>query len=122
MKKNLIFVTIFLYADVSNIILKIDKIERYKPVFKHIYMPECKEKKVKIISVNNKIPLSKKRVELKLLAIFNKKAFINYQWVKEGDELSGYKVVKIYHKKVLLKRNNKFIVLKFNNKLLERKE
>jgi hypothetical protein len=121
MKKNLIFVTIFLYADVSNIILKIDKIERYKPVFKYIYMPECKEKKVKIISVNNKIPLSKKRVELKLLAIFNKKALINNEWLKKGDIIKGYKVIEIYPKKVVLKRENHFIILKFNDLLKVKK-
>lgn len=122
MKKVLIFITLFLYADVSNIILKIDKIERYKPVFKHIFIPDCDEKKVIKVTLKNKPTVKSNVLELKLLAIFNKKAFINYKWVKEGDEIGGYKVVKIYPRKVLLKKDNKVTVLKFNNILLKIKK
>jgi hypothetical protein len=117
MKKSIIFIAVFIYADISNILFKIEKIESYKPVFKKIYLKRCRKikKPVRVYSVN-------KNVQLHLMAIFNDKVLINNTWVKKGDFIEGYKIIKIYPKKVILRKNNKFIVLKFNNNFLRIKK
>jgi hypothetical protein len=114
MKYFVLFLSVFLYADISNIILKINNIENYKPVFKKIYFIKCN----KIKNISEKKVVNKKS-ELKLMAIFNNQALINNKWVKAGDYLKGYKVIKIYPKKVILKKGNKIFVLGFNNNLLK---
>jgi hypothetical protein len=113
MKKIILFSAIFLYADISNILLKISNMENYKIKFKKIYFTKCTETK-KFIPLNNKF-------ELKLMAVFNKKALINNEWLKKGDIIKGYKVIEIYPKKVVLKRENHFIILKFSDLLKVKK-
>jgi hypothetical protein len=117
MKYVLLFLGFFLYADISNILFEIDKIENYKPVFKKIYFIKCN----KIKNISEKKVVNKKS-ELKLMAIFNNQALINNKWVKAGDYLKGYKVIKIYPRKVILRKENKIIILKFNNNLLKVKK
>lgn len=118
MKKIFIFfISIFLYADVSNILIQMNKIETYKHSFKKIYLTKCEKEEIKSVLVKNTVPF-----ELVLKAIFNNKALINNTWVKKGDFIKGYKVLKIYSRKVILKKNNKIIVLKFNNNMLKVKK
>jgi hypothetical protein len=121
MKKFILLLAVFLYADISGVLIKINKIESFKPKFKKIKFIKCNKphKMVKYSAVNNNI---NNKFELKLMAIFGKKALINNKWLKEKDYIEGYKIVKIYSKKVLLKKDNKIIVLKFNNILLKVKK
>jgi hypothetical protein len=117
MKKTIIFLSIFLYADISNILLKIDKIEHYKRKFNKIFLKKCNVNIYNSNLSNNKISI--KKTDLSLAAIFNNKALINNKWVQKGDIIDGYKVLKIYPKKVLLKKDKKIVVLKFDNILLK---
>jgi len=120
--KKIIFITvgIFLYADISNVLLKIDKLENFKRTFMKIDLPVCKNTtpKQETIFTNS----SKSENKLILNAIFNKKALINNEWVKSGDILNGYKVMKVFSKQVVLKRGKNIIVLKFNKSLIKVKK
>jgi len=118
MKKLIIFLAIFLYADISNVLLKIDAIENYKPIFKKINIPKCN----KIVESNNKLTNAiniNNNLQLTLQAIFNKQVLINNRWLRENDFINGYKIVKIYKKRVVLKMNNKFVILRFNTNILK---
>jgi hypothetical protein len=109
MRKILIlFIAVLIYADVSEIVIKISEIEKYKPKFKTVDFKLCR--KNIIIS-----PIKTNNVKFKLLAIMNKKALINNKWVSKGDFIRDWEVVKIYNKKVVLKKENKILILKFNN-------
>ena len=116
-------VAIFLYADVSNILLKIDKIEKYSPKFKKMNIRKC-YKKMETIHKNTikSISVIRNNFKITLQAVFNKKALINNKWLKEGDFIDGYKVVKIYKKKIILKRDSKLGILKFNTNILKVKK
>jgi hypothetical protein len=116
MKKFLLFsLSVILYADISNILEKINTIENYKIDFKPINLKKCRKMKVR-----NK----KKEIEKKLIlkAFLNKKVLINDKWLKVGDVIEDYQVVKIYSKKVVLKKDNKFYILEFNNTLIRIKK
>jgi len=117
MKKIIIFFTLFLYADISNVLFQIDKIENYKPKFKHINIKKCNE-----VLSSNHIKIINNHSNLKLKAIFNKKVLIDNKWLGEGNIVKGYKIIKIYPKKVLLKKENNFLILRFNNNLLKVKK
>ncbi|GAX87079.1 conserved hypothetical protein [Lebetimonas natsushimae] len=114
MRYIFLFLGVVLFADISNVLLKLDKIENYKPVFKKIYFIKCN--KIKNVSEKS---IVNKQSELKLKAIFNNKALINNMWVKKGDLINGFRVIKIYSKEVVLKKENKIIILTFNNNLLK---
>jgi hypothetical protein len=118
MKKMVIFLSVFLFADISNILITINKIETYKPLFKKIkFIKFKKTANIKQISNN-----TNNNFELQLNAVFNKKALINSMWVKKGDFIKGYKVIKIYSKRVILKKENQIIVLKLENNILKVKK
>ncbi|ACM92103.1 hypothetical protein NAMH_1375 [Nautilia profundicola AmH] len=116
MKKLIIFVILItLNADIYTVITEIKKMQTYTPNFKKI-------EKYNIFSsfniVNKNIPLEITAQDkiLSLNAIFQNKADINGVWVKVGDEIAGYKVIKINNNEVVLKKNNtiKKLVLKSN--------
>lgn len=73
----------------------------------------------KIISLKKKISrvtIKPKKVRPVLLTILNHKAFINSQWYKEGENLHGFKIVKIYSNKVVLKKRKKKVILNLERK------
>jgi len=113
-----IIIGVFVYADISNILLKLDNLEKFKRPFIKINFPVCINKNIK----EEKVSLNIKNTKLVLNAIFNKKALINNKWLKEGDSFNGYQVMKIFPKKVILERENKIIVLKFNESLIKVKK
>jgi hypothetical protein len=73
---------------------------------------KCKKKRINKLEFENTI-------KFKLKAIFNKKALINNKWVKEGDFIKDFKVLKISPKEVILTNSHKVVILKFNNNLLK---
>ncbi|WP_024787670.1 MULTISPECIES: hypothetical protein [unclassified Lebetimonas] len=118
MKKFLFLLAgIFLYAGISNALMEIVKIENFKPRFKKIFLPACTLKGKKTV-LNNTVS----NLNLKLEAIFNKKALINHKWVRAGNSVKGYKIIKVFPKKVILKKNNKYVVLKFESNILKVKK
>jgi len=120
MKKALVFLAVLCFADVSNIIKAVKEIENYKPYFKSldtynifagdIVLPKIKKKKI-----NN----TKEIKLLTLNAIFQNKANINGIWVKKGDILEGYKVIKITKHKVVLKKDEKVEILSLKTHYLK---
>jgi len=110
---------IFLYADISNILLKIDKIETFNRSFMNMILPVCVNACNKGSNLCSTTAANSKKTILILKAVFNKKALINNSWLKEGDVFNGYKVVKVFSKEVLLEKDNKRVVLKFNQSLLK---
>ena len=119
-KMIIIFIGIFLYADISNILLKIYKIENFHRSFIKINLPTCRRNFTKKVNFSGEV--KNNPIKLTLNAIFNNKALINNRWVKVGDFFDGYQIIQILSKKVILKRNNKIIVLKFNRYLIKVKK
>ncbi len=118
--KKIIFLIffVFLFADVSNIIGEIKNIENYTPKFKHFVNYN--------IFVNNKVKNQYKKSvvvsntntnsNLTLYAVFQNKVNINGIWLKVGEVINGYKIIKIASNKVILKKDGKIkkLVLKPN--------
>ncbi len=119
MRVLLIFVfAVFLYADISYVISVIKQIEEYKPKFKPFI-----DYNIFVSKFNNIEKKQKKRVvfdkKLTVYAIFLDKVNINGIWLKEDDEIEGYKIVKITNNRVILKKNGKKKILTFNYKVLK---
>ena len=55
--------------------------------------------------------------KLKLSAIMNQEAYINQQWYKKKDTVSGYLITNISHTSVFLKKENKVQTLHLHNAL-----
>jgi len=108
MKKLIIFLFVVLYADISDILIKIKDIENMQKNFLtinyNIFAENYNTEPSFIPAVNNGI-------ELKIFAIFNNKVNINGKWYKTGDKIESYKIFKITPDKVFLKENNKIIIL-----------
>ncbi len=89
------------------------------------YDPFCKIEKI-IKLKKNKIIFQKrvKKHYLFLLAVLNKRAFVNHKWYKDGDIVYGYKIIHIYNNRVVLKKRNKIMILKIKhrNKILNIQE
>jgi len=118
--KKILLLTVFvtLYADVSEIISLIKNMENFTPKFRHIvnYNPfkiQVPIQKNEQVNIKNVSVIKK---ELKLYAIFQNKVNINGKWLKTGDYIEGYKVIKISENEVLLTKNGKIkkIALKAN--------
>jgi len=116
----IMFIGIFLYADISNILLKIYGIENFHRSFIKINLPDCERTFSKKDNFIGEIKKSDNKLILN--AIFNNKALINNKWVKAGDFFNSYQVMKILSKQVILKRNNRIIVLKFNQSVIKVKK
>ena len=108
MKKTAVLIlAVFAYSDVFTIITEIKKMESFTPAFKKI-------EKYNIFSnleiQNNNVLTGGAIVRqnnLILNAIFQNKANINGVWLKPGDVIEGYKIVKINNNEVVLKKNKK---------------
>ena len=120
--KKIILLTffLFLYADVKYIINEIVKIEEFKPIFKKIKYYNVFEYETNIVKENIVAVSQKKNLNLKIYAIFQNRVNINGKWFKVGDNIYGYKIVKINKNFVLLKNGNSKKILKIlpsSNKL-----
>ena len=123
--KKAIFLIFFplLYADVTYIIEEIIKIKEFKPLFKNIvYYNIFKYEEENVLNKNMTIALEKGSSDLKVYAVFQDKVNINGKWVKVGDIVNGYKIVKITNKCIYLKQNNKILKLSPTNYILKVKE
>ena len=112
----------FLFANTMQIIEEIKKIEQFKPKFKNvqnfnIFSFDDEEKKENINKNRNLVP--KTVPILRIYAIFQNKVNINGKWFKLGDNVNGYKIIKIGKGFVLLKKDNikKYLKLFSNNKI-----
>jgi len=116
MKKIIFFIAVFLYADISNILIKIKQIEESKKTFLpmppyniFIFLKTELVNRVQIYTAN----------PLKIYAIFNNLVNINGRWFRVGENVNGYKIIKVSDKKVILKKDNRYITLKPTIKLLK---
>ena len=118
MKKLIFFLGIFLYADISSVLLKIKEIENKKKVFlKYPNYNIFTSKVYKVEKRNNIIKVfAKKSINLILEAIFNNSAKINGIWLKRGDKILGFRVIKILHNRVILQKESKIVVLRVKYK------
>ena len=116
--KKIVFLicSVFLFADVSDIINEIKKMESFTPKFKHFVNYN--------IFINNKVKnhyirnvvISNTDSNLILYAVFQNRVNINGIWLKVGEVINGYKIIKIAPNKVLLKKDGKIkkLILKPN--------
>ena len=116
MKKLIIFLTVLLFGDVSDILFKIKEIENLKKNFLNI--------DYNIFSTHNMpapavIGVVKESINLKIYAVFNDKININGKWYKIGDEVQGYKILKVSDRYLLLKKDGKIFTLKIGNDYLK---
>ncbi len=93
-----------------------NKTEKKVVVLKYnpFYKPAIKKKKIE----NEKKALhvrTKKSDNFNLVAIINKKAFINGKWYKEGDRIGKFKIKLIKKDGVVLLGNRKNLLLDFVN-------
>ena len=119
MKKFIIFIAVFIYADVSDVILKIKEIENIKRKFLKIDYNMFETKNKEVLIPLPVIKRKKKEVKLVLNAIFNNKVNINGKWYKVKDKVFDYVIYKILEDKVVLKNGNKIIVLKIRPNILK---
>ena len=113
----MLFLGIFLYADISDVLLKIKDIENHKKIF--LKYPDYNIFTSKVYKIKPKqsiIQIHKPLVKLILNAIFNNSAKINGKWVKKGENILGFKVIKILHNRVILQKENKKVVLRVKYK------
>ncbi len=114
MKKAVVLLGSLLFADINNITTEIKEIESFKPRFKPLVRYDVFDA-AKVIKINKKQPTIKAIVvepKLYLKAIFNKKANINGKWVKVGDEIDGYRVIRVDANGVLLQKFRKRLYLR----------
>ncbi len=117
MKKFVLIIpAVFLYADITPIINKIKKIENYRV--------ECKKiRNYKIFNYSSavvyKTSSKKTKSPIILYAIFQNSAKINGTWVKEGDYIDGFMVIKITDSEVVLEKEGKKLILKPENNILK---
>ena len=122
--KKIIFVTFcsLLYADITYIIHEIEKIEKFKPLFKKIRYYNIFEYEADIAEKNITTISKKESYDLKIYAIFQNRVNINGKWFKIGDIINGYKVLKITNDDVYLKKNNEILILSITNHILKVKQ
>jgi len=81
------------------------------------YDPFCKSEKIIKLKKNKRIfPKRDKKHYLFLLAVLNKRAFIDHKWYKNGDIVNGYKIIYIYNNRVVLKKKDKIMILKIKHR------
>lgn len=121
MKKFIIFLAVFLFADVSDTILKLQDMKNMKKKFLKIDYNIFKEEKkpvIKKVLKINKIKKAKK-INLHIFAIFNNKININGNWYKKGDIVYDYKIIKVLNNGVVLKKHSKITILKIKESILK---
>ena len=119
--KKIIFIAFcsLLYADITYIISEIKKIEKFKPVFKKIIYYNIFEYETNIAKKNIAGVSKKESFNLEIYAIFQNRVNINGKWLKIGDAINGYKILKITNNYVYLKRNNQILKLSIKNYILK---
>jgi len=55
----------------------------------------------------------RKKRGLRLVAVLGKRAFIDGMWFGKGDKIDGYKIKKVFQNRVILYKQNKIKVLRF---------
>lgn len=55
----------------------------------------------------------RKERALRLVAVLGKRAFIDGMWFGKGDKIHGYKIKKVFQNRVILYKQNKIKVLRF---------
>jgi len=117
--KKIILILLFIYgyADIIKTIEILKKIEKYQYDFKKIEKYNAFEPNTNFLEsiiINNKTSQI-----IKIKAIFNKKVYINNSWYKIGDTVDGYKIIKIIDNKIVLKKNNKLLILSPKSQLIK---
>jgi len=116
MKKIIFFIAAFLYADISSILLKIKQIEKSKkiflPVIHYNIFTSSSIQSLKTIQIYSASPI-------KVYAVFNDLVNINGRWFRIGEEVNGYKITKVSNKKIILKKDGKYLTVKPAIKLLK---
>ena len=79
---------------------------KYNPFFTKKEEKKLKKKEI-ITKKNTKIQ------KLKLITIFNGKAFVNDRWLGINDKIDGYIVERILNNGVILKKKNRKLTLRF---------
>ena len=114
MKKLIIFIAIFLFADDTKEILKLINILNHKSFsyieVNNIYNPFVDKPKVQPIKMKIKTKAEKINTNYTLEVVFQHKVKINGNWYKNGDTIDGYKIILIGYK-VFLKKHSKTILL-----------
>ncbi len=126
----IIMLSLYLQAiSLAQIKTKIEKLRKIKEnnftEIKVKYDPFCKIEKIIKFKKNRTIfQKTAKKNYLFLLAVLNKRAFINHKWYKNGDIINRYKIIHIYDNHVVLKKGNKIMILKIKhrNKILNIQE
>jgi len=118
MKKIIFIFFSFLYADITYIINEIKKIEKFKPIFKKVTYYNIFEYEIKIAKKNIVAVFKKENFNLEIYAIFQNRVNINGKWLKIGDAINGYKILKITNNYVYLKRNNQILKLPIKSYIL----
>ncbi|GAB6045832.1 hypothetical protein JCM11957_14300 [Caminibacter profundus] len=119
MKKIILILLFFIYghSDIIKTIEILKKIEKYQYDFKKIEKYNAFEPNTNFLEsiiINNKTSQI-----IKIKAIFNKKVYINNSWYKIGDTVNGYKIIKIIDNKIVLKKNNKLLILSPKSQLIK---
>jgi hypothetical protein len=132
MKKIVLFLIFFnyifaysnykIYEDYINQILNYSlKLSNdiYNPFVPKKIVKKDKSKK----QIKSKITVVQVKPKVKVLAILNDEVLLNYKdvnknekkWLKKGEKLEDYKILKIKKDSVLLKHKNKIEILKLHN-------
>lgn len=115
-----ILISIMLYADISNILFKIKELQNSKKIF--LSMPEYNFfsiLKPKNELIQTKTVIENENLPLKIYAVFNNKVNINGKWLKVGENFQGYKIIKINYNKIVVKKDNKYMIFKPTTKFLK---
>jgi hypothetical protein len=117
MKKYLlILLTVVLHADISAIINEIKEMESYTPKFKNM------EKYDLFTNLGLKSggkTFINTEYAIKIDAIFQNRVNINGKWYKAGDEIYGYKIIKITDEGVFLSKNGKIKKINLKSNVLK---
>ncbi len=116
MKKALIIAVVVLQADISTVITEVKSMQKFTPKFENIAKYNIFSEDIILNTQINTNKTTNKKFKLNLNAIFQNKANINGKWIKKGESIKGYKLIKISDNGIVLKRDKKLlpIVIKLN--------
>jgi len=110
MRYLIILIAVFLYADISDILLKVRKLEKcgiYYDKTPNIFMPESQPQSYTKPEVVYQAPTQ----EINVKAIMNDMVFINSKWYKKGERIGEYLILNFNRKYLYLKKDNKVITI-----------
>ena len=116
-KAVLLILGLFLQADVLNVVTQIKNMENYAPEFKKIAKYDIFGEDIVIIK--KQLNQKKAKKNLILNVIFQNRANINGLWVKKGDDIEGYKVVRVFSDGVVLKNDKEIKKIILISKILK---